>query len=459
MPPPRTNFEHAHSPNASYGSFMSQPPPKTPNADTDTALTWGNGHYLNLTAGQPIQWQGHQLELQTTTERGIELTIDNTPASLPLCRQALPSTINDIRLFCADTRPAASLTTDTFTRSRRIHGCLSADALICASSAHVPLLDPDRFCFPISRSNTFHWSMDEASHTWAYLAPNRSHEGIDIDLSSQAGGEPHVVVAMEASRVVRLQQSRNGCVILQSTTQPHIYYTYQHMHGPDLQVAMGQVVARGTPLGWAHGDRHWPHLHLSICVGDPNHPPSLNHRYNNLLNAFPQLYETYHGDLSPRPVQHSAVDWIMGPTNYWTTGNRLRTNAYSPLLGYGWELGDWCKPNRVPCAADTTPHDGLRLNHSLFPGTPAESHAPDNTPFTFRIDLQPGTYTAQITCGDPLHPTSLELHTNNTIQAHHTIPAGSIHPTPPTILPIHNGIFRLNIPAPTTIQRLQLAPS
>ncbi len=49
----------------------------------------------------------------------------------------------------------------------------------------------------------------------------------------------------------------------------------------------------------------------------------------------------------------------------------------------------WCKPNRVPCAADTTPHDGLRLNPILFPGTPVSASVTDGNQGQVPADKSP----------------------------------------------------------------------
>ncbi len=427
------------------------------------AFQWANSTYLNLELNAPVNWQSHTLVLTAATTAGASLRVDDHTLTLPLSRNTPATICGNLRLFCADTRAAASLTTDTFTRSRRIHGCLQSEALIGISPAPQPMLPPERFCFPIVGTDApYVWHMRESSHMFAYMAPDRSHEGIDMDLTSSEA-TTHLAVAIEAATVVRLQRSRNGCAILQSQHDPHIYYTYHHLDGPALAMDLGDELKRGQPLGPPSGDGRWPHLHLSVCLGEPSAPPSLNHRFDNLVNAFPQFCELA-GYAGNRPHKlFEQIDWILATSDYWTIGNAQKHGTYNPHLGYGWELGPWCKPACVELAWDTSRRDateaitGVRLRACLFEGTAAESHAPHDT-LTFRIDMTPGDYIISVTCGDPDEPTSQALTANGTHLGRLDLLAGQHASTPPTHIHAPDGTIRLSTTLPATLTHINVGP-
>ncbi|MHC4406813.1 MAG: hypothetical protein ACYTG0_44910 [Planctomycetota bacterium] len=71
----------------------------------------------------------------------------------------LAAIINGVRIFLADTRPVATLTTDE--KFPLVHAALTRDALLCSSDPAQPLLDLQRFTFPVSRADGFRWCLAE----------------------------------------------------------------------------------------------------------------------------------------------------------------------------------------------------------------------------------------------------------------------------------------------------------
>jgi hypothetical protein len=156
---------------------------------------WGDAVYVNLAAGESYDFAGATVALVAVENNFCTVAVNGKPRQLVVARRALPTEIEGVRVFVADNRHVADLTETQ--ANRNVHAALTKDALLCLSDPSRPLLDPDRYIFPISREDGFEWTMHENSHMFAYLRPVRSHEGIDLDLSDARGGEMHALVAPE----------------------------------------------------------------------------------------------------------------------------------------------------------------------------------------------------------------------------------------------------------------------
>jgi len=278
---------------------------ETPSSPANGSGSWGNAVYVNLNIGDTLPYLGKSVTLLGVTNNIVTVSVDGKTCTLAVAQLTLPAVINGVRVFVADTRPVAALTTDE--EYPLVHAALTGDALLCLSDLARPLLDPDRFTFPISRDDGFCWSMAENSHMFAYLRPQRSHEGIDIDLTPARGKEIHALVAIEDGTVrwVEHGQPPEACLLLESESQPGLYYIYQHLNRDKVFVQPGQSVKRGDRLAYTCGDWRWGHLHFSV-VGAGGQPEYAD-RYRYLLNCFPQLAELWHGSLAiETPVRTSG---------------------------------------------------------------------------------------------------------------------------------------------------------
>jgi murein DD-endopeptidase MepM/ murein hydrolase activator NlpD len=366
--------------------------------------TWGNGVYVDLALGQSHEHAGHTVRLLSMRGDRCIVEVDGYKAELIVARRQLPTVVNGLRLFMADNRVVADLTTD---RNRpRLHGALTRDALLNLSDAAAPLLDPARYIFPISRQDGYVWSMEENSHMYAYLRDWRSHEGVDMDLHAARGRALHPLVAIEDG-VVRWIDTMNtrpqqACLLLESASQPGIWYAYQHLNRERLLVSTGARVSRGQPLAFIWGDQQWGHLHFAVH-GYGEMPANYGEVYRHELPCFPYLYELWHGTTQPMGRQWRSGRWTFDRHRA-SNGNRKSLNAYDPAVGYGWVLGAWNPAGKVERLPEVDWGTNARLRRTLFAGTPAQATNPHDY-YAFRIDVPDGVYEVQACVGDSLAPT------------------------------------------------------
>jgi hypothetical protein len=353
-----------------------------------------------------------------------------------VARRDLPTVVGNVRVFLADTRDVAALTTDA-----PKHGSTSRDALLCLSNAKRPLLDPRQYAFPVSRRDGFSWHMSEQSHMHAYLghAPYkgstyyRSHEGVDIDMHEARGARIHPLVAIEDGVVEWVAQHpgdpNQACVLLRSRAQPHIAYVYMHLNRPTVAVHAGQELARGDHVAYIWGDEVWGHLHFAV-VHAPHEQP-FEGRYRNLLNCFPHLYELWHGDLDEHvPVFDNAVFTFGEPKQL--CGNKLHRSAYTDVNGYGWRLGEWCPARAV--------ERGAVVRRTLYPGTAAEARNPEEH-FDFAVRVVPGTYEVQARVGNAHGPSWQEVAFNGVSAGTFDLRDGGLLRTPARNVAVPDGLL------------------
>ncbi|MHB8897555.1 MAG: M23 family metallopeptidase [Thermoguttaceae bacterium] len=371
------------------------PPP----ALSSQALAWGNAVYVNLQVGQSFQYQNTAIKLDSLTNNTATVSLNGQTRTLVVARQSLPEVVAGVRIFLADTRPVAELTTDE--KFPLVHGALTGDALLCLSDAGRPLLDPERFTFPISRDDGFRWSMAENSHMFAYLRPARSHEGIDIDLTDARGNEIHALVAIEDGTVRWIHDGSppETCLLLESASQPGLYYIYQHLNREKVLVQPGQKVHRGDKLAFIWGDGRWGHLHFSVVGGGGE--PRYAERYRYLLNGFPQLVELWCGT-PPIPTPSRTSASFRFADQYWNNGNTQYLGAWSDVLGYGWQLGDWCTAGKVETSLvdeGTGPFQGARLSKTMHRQTRHPARSPQDW-IDFEVRVDNGSYRVRAEVGD-----------------------------------------------------------
>ncbi|MCB1122755.1 MAG: peptidoglycan DD-metalloendopeptidase family protein, partial [Verrucomicrobiae bacterium] len=315
-------------------------------------------------------------------------------------RRVLPSVVNGVRLYLCDTRLMANYTVPGPYGTRN---GVTKDALLCMSDPRKPLLDPDRFVFPIDRSDGFNWSMAENSHTYAFLHPGRQHEGTDISLADGKANPVHALVAFEEATVawVHPHSGEQACICLESRSTPGVYYIYQHIEAATVSVKTGDSIRKGTKLGYIWGDNSWGHLHFGIVGwGDE---PVFDTRYANSIPAFAMLYELWNDDLELRPKIWSWGMWTF-VRNRATVQNVKRQNAFDEKLGYGWLLGDWCPAKKVEPVEGKDQFSSALLKKTLF----AESVSAATNPkdfYDFEIAVPNGNYSVNLLLGDVYQPT------------------------------------------------------
>jgi murein DD-endopeptidase MepM/ murein hydrolase activator NlpD len=364
--------------------------------------TWGNITFVDLAIGESCRYAGKNVKLVAMEKHFCTVDVDGVQAALKVARRTLPGVVNGVRIYVSDNRVVASLTSETLRGRPLLHGATTRDALLALSDPSGPLVDPERFVFPISWKDGYQWSMEEDSHQWAYLAPNRSHEGIDLGMHEARGRVLHPLVAIEAGTVRWVEQKltavNEACLLLESAAQPGIWYCYQHLNSERVLVSAGQKVSRGQPLAYIWGDNAWGHLHFAVGGYGPE--PTYSQRYRYLLNAFPVLYELWHGDLRLREHSRYRGQWFFA-RHRGADHNRTYRHAYDPVIGYGWDLGRWCPAERVESerpkeVADTDV--SVQLRKTLFRGEAAEATNPQDF-YNFLVDVNPGRYLVKARLG------------------------------------------------------------
>ncbi|NCB09728.1 MAG: hypothetical protein EOM73_16410, partial [Bacteroidia bacterium] len=127
-------------------------------------FTWGNASYFNINKGEKITFNSVEIELLKLDNHYNTIRFGGDTLTLKVSRRSLPELSNGLRIFVADNQNVKALTTDN---SR--HGLLTKDALICLSDFNQPLLDPNRYIFPVSFNDGYIWSAEEDSHMFSYL--------------------------------------------------------------------------------------------------------------------------------------------------------------------------------------------------------------------------------------------------------------------------------------------------
>lgn len=406
---------------------------------------FGNAVYVDLAIGESFRYMDRTVRLAAIDGDSCTVEVGGERRRLRVARRALPEVIGGVRVFAADNRNVKRATTDA--KSPEVHGALTLDALLCLSDSAKPLLDPQRFTFPISRTDGFEWTMEEDSHMFAWLNPERSHEGIDIDLHDARGKKRHALVAIEAGVVRWVDASSAGgkeaCILLESAAEPGTWYIYQHMNRDMVMVRAGQRVERGQPLGYIWGDWQWGHLHFAV-VGYGKQPEYKN-RYRCVLNVFPQLYELWRGDLQPRNRVWTAGDFTFDKT-YWACRNFKRLSRYDDLVGYGWRLDDACVAGvveQVPGREQQEPQNA-RLRKTLYAGTPIAAVHPVNH-YDFEVAVEPGEYAVSVRVGDRLARSWQRVRLEGSEAGAYALGANQFAWTPEKTVAVHDGRLTIRI--------------
>jgi len=410
---------------------------------------WGNGFYYNLNVGESVTFKEMEVKLLNIENHYNQLKIGADTLWIKVARRTVPEQLGGLRIFVADNKKVKSLTPNS-----PVHNLLTKDALICLSDSRFPLLDPAQYIFPVSFNDGFMWSADEESYMFSFYKTVEtgkqlaydSFAGIGFDLHDARGQLKHWLVAVENSRVVwvetkGLDETGNQArLLLESESQPGIYYYYSRLYARNLAVKKGQNLVRGDAIGTAWGDETWGHFQFTVVQSQTE--PAPDDCLNNVVNGFPQLFGLYfqHNGYAARSFARGRIQFGK-PRRF--GGNRKNNMAFEPYSGKGWLLGKWNPADKVEWVSDE--NDGnVRLKKVLFESTPAQSKNPENY-FEYRITAPNGTYRIRAKVGDLFLPTWQKLEFEGVVSPAKSLDAGETDWTGERVINVNDGTINIKI--------------
>lgn len=352
---------------------------------------WGNGSYYNLNFNDTLVFEQVEIRLLKIEKHYNQIQIGNDTLWLKVARNTLPEEVSGIRVFVADNRNVKALVDD-----QGAHALLKKDILICLSRADTPLLDPAQYQFPVSFNDGFRWSAEEDSHPFSFYKGEQkdegtryfSYPGLGIDLHDARASQKHWLVAVEESRVAWVESAGNeASVLLESKSQPGIYYVYSRLFSNNIAVKKGQELDSGDLIGTAWGDQTWGHAVVTVIK--PEKEPLPQDACSHVINGFPYWYELYFQKGINMSKFYSRGRITFGKPA-WAGGNRKNTGAYTTYTGKGWIFSRWNPAEKVE--SETNGEEGLvKLSKVLFVGTPAQCTNPSDY-FEYVVNVRNGTY-------------------------------------------------------------------
>ncbi len=367
---------------------------------------WGNGFYYNMDVGDKVTFDQTEVELLKVENHYNLLKVGEDTLWLKVARRSVPEELLAVRIFVADNKAVSALNPES-----PVHGLLTKDALICLSDPGKPLLDPENYSFPISFNNGFIWNAEEDSYMYSLYKTKESetcyisYPGVGFNLHDARGLSKHWLVAIENSRVVwvahqNLEQGGNqACVLLESETQPGIYYLYSRLYPKNLTVKQGQSLVKGEAIGTAWGDESWGHLQFAVIKSSME--PTIENCFHNIVNGFPQVFGLYYRQSAYILRSFTRGKIVFGGPRY-LNGNQLNTQEFEAYSGKGWVTGSWNPADKVEWIGKGD-EGNVRLKKILFEETPAQSKNPNDF-FEYRITVRSGTYRIRAKVGDALLP-------------------------------------------------------
>lgn len=406
---------------------------------------WGNASYFNLNIGETLTFQNTEVKLLQLKNHFNKFKIGEDTVWLKVSRRTLPETVSGMRVFVADNKNIKALASNP-----EIHSILQKDVLVCLSNLKEPLLNPNKYFFPISFNDGFLWSAEENSYMFSYEREGSngylSHGGIDIDLHDARGNEKHWVVAIENSRVIWVEEKdiddakREACVLLESESQPGIYYVYNHLYNKKVFVKKGDKLIRGELIGNIWGDELWGHLHFAIVKSDTI--PSFNSKYFSAVNFFPQLYELYF-----KQTYSFNKTFTKGIIKFGQRrdlhGNEKNVASFEAYSGKGWKLGRWNTADRVE-AATKGEGGNARVGKELFSNEKALCLNPDNF-YDYEISVLSGVYRIRAKMGDYFLPSWQKILFENIYAGTFSLGPGAFKWTPEKVVKVSDGKLTVRI--------------
>ena len=409
---------------------------------------WGNGFYFNLNIGETVTFNEVDVTLLRIENHFNLIKIGQDSLWFEVARRSLSQNINGMRIFVADNKEVKALANDTLK-----HGLLKGDALICLSDIQKPLLDPLQFVFPVSFNDGYVWDAEEDSYMFSLYKQEgtgepvfyKNYEGIGFNMNGNNENQKHWLVALENSRVVWIakntQNNAGACVLLESESQPGVFYVYNHLDETSLTVKEGQEIIAGEVIGKVSlTATDWPHLQFAVI--NPPTEPSFQECFHYLVNGFPQIFGLYFKQIGTVARTYSRGRIVVGwPRS--VTGNKKNTQAYEIYSGKGWLLGRWNVAGKVESVTKND-EGNARLKKVLFENTPAESVNPDDY-FEYQISVRNGTYRIRVKVGDQYLPTWQKISFEGTTPVTKSLPAGELGWTGEQVVEVQDGTLNIRI--------------
>ncbi len=410
---------------------------------------WGNGFYYNLNEGESVTFNQVEVKLLKTENHYNQVKIGEDTLWLKVARRSVPEQLVGIRVFVADNKKVKALNSGS-----PVHGLLTKDALICLSDSRFPLLDPTQYIFPVSFNDGFMWGAEEESYMFSYYKTDETDKqpahstfaGIGFDLHDARGIMKHWLVAVENCRVVWVESKgldeagNQACVLLESESQPGIYYYYNRLYSKNLAVKKGQKLVRGDAVGTAWGNNAWGHFQFAVVKSQTE--PTREECLHYAINGFSQLFGLYfqHNGYAARSFARGRIQF--GKPRH-LNGNQKNSMAFEPYSGKGWLLGKWNPADRVEWISGR--NDGnVRLKKVLFEGTPAQCKNPTHY-FEYQITVPNGTYRVRAKVGDLFLPSWQKLEFEGVASPAKSLDAGETDWTGERVVRVIDGTLNIRI--------------
>ena len=368
-----------------------------------SGFIWGNASFFDLTIGESFLFGNREIQLLEIENNFNKIRVGTDTVWIKTSRRNLPITVGEIMVYVADNKNAKSLASNS-----EVHGLMQKDALIAVSFFNKPLLDFDKYVFPVNFSDGFLWNFDTDRYLFSWLWKDerqgenfyRSHEGIAFDMSDVMDTKNHWLAAIESSQVVWINSRVDGktqvsCVLLESVSQPGIYYIYDNLNPKSLEIRTGQKLIQGEIIGIASNEENNGFFQFAVVKSDTI--PSYSNRYDNIVNFFPQLFQLYYRQtyIFPRNFSKGVVNLGLLNSKNGVIGN---IHAFENYSGKGWLLEKWNTVDKVEYVSNGYAGNA-RLKYKLFAGTPAECVNPNGF-YDYEISVPNGTYRVRAKIGD-----------------------------------------------------------
>ncbi len=411
-------------------------------------FNWGNASYFNININESIFYNDYVIKLLKIENSYNQFKIGTDTIWIKVSRRTLPVQLGNMRIFVADNKCVKALDSD-----KEIHSLLKKDALICVSNSSLPLLDNNNYHFPVSFNDGFIWNAEEDSYMFSFtgLAERKSketasHTGVDFDLSDARGIKKHWIIAIEDSKVVWVedknpdQAGKQAAVLLESESQPGIYYFYKFLNKSTIEIKNGQKLLRGEIIGTAWGDEIWGHLTFSVIKSDSI--PVYQKSGHSVVNCFPQMFELYYKQTTGFLKSFTKGRLYFGKKRS-LHGNQKNTAAYEAYTGKGWILGKWNKADKVDWISKGE-EGNVRLGKKIFAGTTAECTNPYDF-YEYEINVPSGVYRIRARMGDIALPTWQKISYEGVEAGDLILNAGQFAWTPEKIVKVEDGRLTVRI--------------
>ncbi len=407
---------------------------------------WGNTSYFNLNTGESIWYDQHEIKLLLLNNQCNKIKVGSDTVVVKVSQRSLPRFVDGLKLFVADNKNISSLTVNT-----SAHGLLTKDALIAVCNITRPFLNDKDYVFPVSFNEGFIWRLGEEDYVFSLLQATggkkfEACDGIDFDMRDSKGIEKHWMVAIENSKVVRLWENREDenrhevSVLLESESQPGIFYFYGNLYRRSLAVREGQKVFQGELIGTPWGNDEWGFIHFSVIKNDT--VPGIEDAGANVINFFPQLFELYFNKSYNFSKLFSKGTIEFGRKNM-ISGNEENNLAFEEYDGNGWVLGCWNIVNKIPFVSKGE-QGNVRLYKKLFAGTKAEAVNPNDF-YDYEINVKNGTYRIRAKVGDVNMETWQKVQFENVNAGEFSLERGKQDWTTERIVKVNDGKLTVRI--------------